>query len=89
MPVCAKKEINGLANADQGSLQSAKTAAMCTACHDSAHPPPLIPPFCQQKNLSSKWIAPTDNMWPRLHDECTHHQWLKGFCCCTELLSNS
>ena len=27
-------------------LQPPKTAAMCTACHDYAHPPPSIPPFC-------------------------------------------
>ena len=28
--------------------------------------------------ISSKWIAPTDNMWPKLHDEYAGHQWLKG-----------
>ena len=66
MPVCVKrtkKERNGQASANQGSLQPAKTVAMCTACHDYAHPPPLVPSFLLVQNLSSKQIAPTDT-WP-------------------------
>ena len=59
-------------------LQPAKTAAMCMACCDYARPPPSIPCFLLAQNLSSKWIAPTDNMWSKLHDEYTHHQWFKG-----------
>ena len=70
-PVCAKKERNGPASADQ---RPAKTAAMCTACPDYAHPPYPIPPFLVTQNLSSKWIVPTDNMRPELHDEYTCHQ---------------
>ena len=58
-------------------LQLAKTAAICTACHDYASPPPPVPPFLLAQNLSSKQIAPTDNMQPKLHDVYTHHQWLK------------
>ena len=27
---------------------------------------------------SAVQLAPTDNMWPKLHDEYTRHQWLKG-----------
>ena len=57
---------------------SAKAAAMCMAPHAETHPPPPIPPFLLAKNLSSKRIAPTDNMWPKLHDEYTCRQWLKG-----------
>ena len=33
----------------QRSLFSAKTATMWTACHDYAHIPPPIPPFCYRK----------------------------------------
>ena len=47
---------------------------MCTAPHAETHPPPPIPPFLLAQNLSSKRIAPTDNMRPKLHDEYTHHQ---------------
>ena len=51
-------------------LQPAKTAAMCTVCHDNACPPLPIQPFLLAQNLSStKQIAPTNNMWPKLHDE--------------------
>ena len=60
-------------------LQPAKAAAMCTAFHAETRPPPPIPPFLLAQNLSSKRITPTDNMWPKLHDKYTHHQWLKGY----------
>ena len=35
-------------------------------CHPEGdiHPPPPVPPFLLAQNLSSKQIAPTDNMWP-------------------------
>ena len=59
-------------------LQPAKTAVMCTAPCTETHPPPPIPPILLAQNLSSKLIAPTDNMRPKLHDEYTRHQWLKG-----------
>ena len=36
------------------------------------------PPLLLVQNLSSKRIAPTDNMRPKLHDEYTRYQWLKG-----------
>ena len=58
--------------------QPAKAAAMCTALRAETRPPPPIPPFLLAQNLSSKWIAPTDNVWPKLHDEYTRHQRLKG-----------
>ena len=57
-------------------LQTAKAAAMCTAPHAEICPP--ISPFLLVQNLSSKRIALTDNMRPKLHDEYTRHQWLKG-----------
>ena len=44
-------------------LQPAKTAVICMAC---PCPPPPVPPFLLVQNLSSKRIAPTDNMQPKL-----------------------
>jgi len=58
----------------------AKTAAMCTAPRAEIHPPPPIPPSLPAQNLSSKRIAPTDNMQPKLHGKCARHQWLKRLC---------
>ena len=54
-------------------LQPAATAAM--HCHPPGdiHPPPLIPPFLLAPNLSSKRIAPTDNMQPNFDDNYSHH----------------
>ena len=60
-PICAKRVRNGLASADQG-LSTAKTTAMCTACHEYANPPPSIPLFWLTQNLSSKRIAATNNV---------------------------
>ena len=56
----------------KGFLQPAKAAAMFMAPHAETRPPL---PFLL---VSLKPIAPTDNMRPKLHDEYTHHQWLKG-----------
>ena len=50
-------------------LQPAKAAAMCTALRAETRPPPPIPPFLLVQNLSSKQIAPTDNVRPKLHDK--------------------
>ena len=44
-PVCANKMRNGPASANQGFLQPAKAAAMCTAPRAETRPPPPIPPF--------------------------------------------
>ena len=64
-PVCANKVRNGLASSDQ---QPAKAAAMYTAPHAETRPPPPILPFLLAQNLSSKGIAPTDNMRPKSDD---------------------
>ena len=54
-------------------LQPAATATM--HCHPpgDTHPPPLVPPFLLAQNLSSKRIAPTDNMRPNFDDACSRH----------------
>ena len=61
-PVRAKKGTNGPASVTKAFLQPAKTATMCTACHDYAHSPPPIPPFLLAQSLSSKRTFPIDNM---------------------------
>ena len=43
-------------------LQSAKAAAMCMAPHVATCPPLPVPALLLVQNLSSKQIAPTDNM---------------------------
>ena len=48
-------------------LQPAKAAAMCTALKPTHLP--LSHLFLLVQNLSSKRIAPTDNMRPKLHDK--------------------
>ena len=30
--------------------------------------------------ITSKWIAPTDNMRPNLDVDCSSHLWVKGLC---------
>ena len=49
---------------------------------DSGHAYPQSSPpiatFLLAQNLSSKLIAPTDYMQPKLHDKYTCHQWLNG-----------
>ena len=46
----------------KGFLQAATTAAMHCQPEKCTHPPPPVPPFLLAQNLSSKRIAPTDNM---------------------------
>ena len=63
----ARKQTNGPPGTDQAFLQLAATSAMCChpeRCTHLPHPvPPLISAIVQ--NLSSKRIAPTDNMQPK------------------------
>ena len=76
MPVCVKRERNGLASADQG---------LSRANQDSCHvhgilcPSSPIPPFLLAQKLCPKQIVPTDNKRPKLDDGISSHQSLKGF----------
>ena len=58
-------------------LQPVKAGTMCMACLDYARLPPPIPPFLLAQNLSSKRIAPTDNMWPKTDDAKMHSSVVK------------
>ena len=70
MPAYNMKEEMAQSVLIKAFLQPAKTTAMCT---EYACPPSLITPFCQRKTYNySKWIVPTDNMRPKLHDEYIH-----------------
>ena len=61
-PICARKKTNGTLVIDQGYSTGSYN-------HHHAeqwtHPPPPIPPFLLTQNISSKQIAPTDNMQPK------------------------
>ena len=60
-------------------LQSAKAAALCTACLEYARPPPSIPLFLLAQNLPSNGIVPIDNVQPKSQmTHKWHHQWLKS-----------
>ena len=58
-------------------LQPSTTAAMCYHPKGDTHPHPPIPPFLLAQNLSSNWIAPTDNMRPKCLEvksfKCNRH----------------
>ena len=54
-------------------LQPATTAAMHCHLVGHTHPPPSVLPFLQAHNPSSKRIAPSDNMRPKLDDNYSHH----------------
>ena len=60
-------------------LQPAATTAMCTCCQAErcTHPLPPVPPFLLAQSLSSKRIAPTDNMQPKCDDAKRRHRLLK------------
>ena len=60
-------------------LQAAATVTMHCQAERWTHPPPSLPSFLLVWNLSSKPIAPTDNIWPKSDDAFWHHQLLKGF----------
>ena len=47
---------------------AAATAAMHCQPKQCTHPPPPVPPFLLTQSLSSKQIAPTDNMQPNFND---------------------
>ena len=60
MSICVKMERNGLTSADQGFLQPAKAAVICTAPRAETCPPPPIPSFLlAQKPIFKKQIVPT------------------------------
>ena len=72
---CARKQTNGPPGNDQGF-----STGSCNGHHAlsarGVHPP--TPHFLLAQNLSSKRIAPTDNMRPKTDDAKSRHQLLKG-----------
>ena len=58
--------------------QAAATGAMHHQPEQCTHSPPPVPPFLLAQNLSSKQIAPTDNMRPKTDDAKRRHKLLKG-----------
>ena len=78
MSVCARKQTNGPPGVNQGFSTASCTTAMHCQPEGSTDPPPPVPPFLLAQNLSSKQIAPTDNMRPKTDDAKKRHRWLKG-----------
>ena len=70
-PVCARKQTNGL------PVIAATATARCQA-EWWTHPLPPVLPFLLAQNLSSKRIAPTDNMRPKSDDAKRRHRLLRG-----------
>ena len=69
MPVCTRKQKSGPSSADQ---------AISIASYNRRHAWSAIavdpvPPFLLVQNLSSKQIAPTDNMRPNFDDDYSRH----------------
>ena len=72
MPVCPRKQANGPPGIDQG---------FSTGSCDRRHALParvVHPPFLLVQNLSSKWIAPTDNVRLKSNDTKSRHQLLEN-----------
>ena len=63
-PVCPNKR-NGPATANHGSSLASQGSCHVHSTPRWTHPPRPILPFLLAQNLSSKRIAPTDNMWPK------------------------
>ena len=59
-------------------LLAVATAAMHCQPEQCTHAPPPGSPVLLAQNLSSKWIAPADNMQPKTDDAKWHHRFLKG-----------
>ena len=78
MPVCARMQQMAYPTLTRAFLQADPTATM--HCHPEwcTHPPPPVPPFLLAQNLSSKQIAPTDNMWSKTDNTKRCHWLLKG-----------
>ena len=72
-PIYAKKERNNSASADQGLFTASQDSHYVhgTLCLNPPTSP--IPPLLLVQNHSSKWIAPTDNMQLKLHEQHTRH----------------
>ena len=67
-PVCDESKQMAHLALTKAFLQAAGTAAMHCQPEQCTHPPPPVPPFLVAQNLSSKQIAPTDNMRPKFDD---------------------
>ena len=76
-PLCANKVRNGPASTEQGfSTASQGSYHVYGTLLKPTHLP--YPTFLIPQNLSSKWIAPTDNIRPKSDDTIWRHWWLTG-----------
>ena len=77
MLVRARKQTNGPPGTDQGFSTAIKLQQPPrTVTQRCASTQPPVSPFLLAQNLSSKRIAPTDNMQPKSDDPKERHWWL-------------
>ena len=72
-PVCARKQTNGPPGIDQGFSTGSCNGRHAPPGRGVPHPTSPCPTLSE--NLSSKWIASTDNMWIKTEDAKSRH-WL-------------
>ena len=72
-PICTGKQKSGPSSADLAFSIASCNSRHAWSAKAVAHPPPPVPPFLLAQNLSSKRIAPTDNMRPNFNDDYTRH----------------
>ena len=79
--ICTRKQKKRPFSADQAFSKAscnsphALSEERAIHCHPQwcTHPPPPVPLFLLAQNLSSKRIAPTDNMRPNFDDDYSCH----------------
>ena len=86
-PVCVRKQTNGPPIFTKASLQAAATATVHCQAEQWTHPPPPVPPFLLAQNLSSKRIAPTNNMWPKSDDAKSRHRLVRVNRCFVSIMN--
>ena len=66
--ICTRKQKNGPPSADQAHSIASYNSCHAPSANAVDSPPSPVPPFLLAQNLSSKWIAPTDNIRPNFND---------------------
>ena len=73
--VSERKQTNSPLSTDQGFSTASFNSRHALSFRVCTHPPPRP---TTSASASSKWIAPTDNMWPKSENIKMCHRWLKG-----------
>ena len=76
MLVCTRRQKNGTSSIDQPLSIASHNTCHALSARAAPHLPPPVPPFLLAQNLSSEWIAPTDNMRLNFDDNYSCHSQL-------------